>query len=329
MKTRSLVVVWRVTERCNLGCKFCAYDRAVERSRRDADPASILAFGSVLGEYSREIGIPILVSWLGGEPLIWQPLTKLTTSFRNWGLKISTTTNGAVLGSPQMRAHLLEHYSEITVSVDGLGAVHDASRGWAGGFDILRRGVRALSEVKRERGVGPLLRANVVLMRETVHQFPALCRELAEWGITEITFNQLGGNDRPEFYPANRLRTDQVAWLAEELPALSAELALCGVRLAGGSDYLRRIDASSRDLRIAVEDCRPGEDFLFIDETGLAAPCSFTGAAYGVPIAELRSARDLRDLPARFRAMQRCRREAACEDCHSTRVFEKFALTNA
>ena len=65
-----MIIVWRITERCNLSCPFCAYDRTLRRSRRDADPGAVDQFCRVLGEYRRRTGERILVSWLGGEPLL-------------------------------------------------------------------------------------------------------------------------------------------------------------------------------------------------------------------------------------------------------------------
>src|SRR5262249_33471527 len=126
-----MVVVWRVTERCNLACKFCGFDRDLTRPRRDADVESIRAFGPLLAEYQCRTGDRVLVSWLGGEPLLWPPLTELSRIFtEDYRLRISTTTNGTCLGSRSMRAHLLEHYSELTISIDGIGSLHDELRGW-------------------------------------------------------------------------------------------------------------------------------------------------------------------------------------------------------
>jgi len=326
MESEPLVVVWRVTERCNLSCGFCAYDRRLTRTRREADPQMLVDFGAVLAHFARETGRRVLVSWLGGEPLLWRPLREITRRFRDeFGLSMSVTTNGTVLGEAGMRADLLSHYAELTVSVDGLGSVHDVSRGWANGFDKLREGVRALTEEKRVRRSGPVFRANVLLMRSTIAQFAELCRELATWGIEEITFNQLGGTDRPEFFPEHRLLTEQVTAFAARIPALREELNARGVRLMGSEAYLSRLIASTRDARISVGDCLPGETFLFIDEAGIAAPCSFTAPSYGVPLSEISTVAALRALPEHFRKLRRCRRDAACEDCHSTRVFEKFA----
>jgi hypothetical protein len=194
------------------------------------------------------------------------------------------------------------------------------------------------------------LRANVLLMRETLAGFEQLCGELAGWGIEEITFNQLGGNDRPEFYPAHRLLHEHAEHLAKHLPRMRRQLAAQGLRLIGGEGYLRRIQATARGERLAVHDCQPGRRFLFIDELGRIAPCSFTVSAYGVPVSEVKSVEDLCQLPVRFSELRqqpadasgRAPRSAgletcatmelsaqprvtACEDCHSTQVFEKFA----
>lgn len=321
-----MIVVWRITEHCNLGCKFCAYDREVERLRRTADITEIERFGSVLAEHQYTTGETVLVSWLGGEPLLWPPLTKLSELFtREFHLQVSTTTNGTTLSSAAVRAHLLAHYAELTVSVDATGEVYDRLRGWPGGFLKLRESVRRLVAERRSGGSSHRLRVNTVLMRHTIAGFPRLCRELAGWGVDEITFNQLGGRDRPEFFPAHRLTAEQVDRFATDLPVLRSQLAAQGVRLQGGEGYLARFRATARGERLRVADCHPGRSVLFVDERGRVTPCSFTSDSYGVPIRELRNAQDLRALPGCFAASRRARCDAACEDCHSTQMFEKFA----
>ena len=249
-----MIVVWRVTERCNLACGFCAYDRRVVRSRRDADPQAVRAFGSALAEYQRAAADPVLVSWLGGEPLLWSPLACLTTTFvHEFGLRVSATTNGTALASAEVRQHVLDCYSELTVSVDAVGEAHDRIRGWRGGFAQLRRVVPLLAAGRR-RNSGPRLRANVVLMRDNVAGFAELCLELATWGIDEITFNQLGGSDRPEFWVEHRLSPNDVDRLADDLPEIRRALASRGVTLRGGDHYIERIRSSAAGRRLPVRD---------------------------------------------------------------------------
>ena len=321
-----MIVVWRVTERCNLACSFCAYDRRVARSRRDADPASVLAFGSALAEYQRVTADAVLVSWLGGEPLLWSPLERLTRTFvHDLGLRVSVTTNGTALASAKVREHLLDCYSEMTVSVDAVGEAHDRIRGWRGGFAQLRRVVPLLAAA-RWRDSSPRLRANVVLMRDNVAGFAELCLELATWGIDEITFNQLGGNDRPEFWAGHRLSPNDVDRFAAHLPELRHALAARGVTLRGGDHYIERIRSSAAGRRLPVRDCGPGERFLFVSEQGTVSPCSFTESSFGVPIAELASGEDVAALPWRFGATRDARPASVtvCGDCPSTQVFAKF-----
>lgn len=310
-----LVVVWRVTSHCNLSCGFCRYDRRQRLQRIAADERLVEAAGPRLSEYQRLGGQQVLVSWLGGEPYLWPPLRAMCHRFRHrYGLEVAVTTNGTALAAEKVRRHVVEDLAELTVSIDGLGATHDRLRRWSGGFESLRRSLSALAEEIARRGGGPLLRANVVLMRETVTQFGDLCRELARWGIGEVTFNSLGGADRPQFHRQHRLQRDDVELLASKLPSWRAELLRYGLRLRGGPSYVERIRATALGRQLSVEDCRVGDSFLFVTEAGIASPCSFTTGPYGV---DLDTA-----LIARFRGYEPV---SACKDCHSTQVFAKFA----
>jgi MoaA/NifB/PqqE/SkfB family radical SAM enzyme len=319
------VVVWRVTTRCNLACPFCAYDRTLARPRPDADANLIARTGPALAQWSELSGRPVLVSWLGGEPLLWPPLTGLSLQYRGLGLQLSTTTNGTPLSNPAVRRHLVENYTELTVSVDALGEEHDRLRNHRGLFPQVSRSVREVAAEISAAGSALLLRANVVLMRRNADDFGRLCRELASWGIREITCNQLGGADRPEFFPDNRLLPAQVEQLQQEWPELQNELARSGVRLLGSETYLRRMAASTRGERLDIADCSPGRHFVFVDESGRTAPCSFTGDEYGVAVNDLTSAGAWNSLPSRFTGARRCHRSSRCSDCLSTRVFQKFA----
>jgi radical SAM protein with 4Fe4S-binding SPASM domain len=319
-----MIVVWRVVDSCNLSCPFCAFDKQLPLQRSQTDPAEVVRIARLLADYRTRTGDRVMVSWLGGEPLLWAPLERLTRTVRSLGLEVSTTTNGTTLGSARVRQHLCESYEELTISIDGFAAFHDPMRGWAGGFNKLRAWIPALANQIRSLDSPLKLRANVVLMQQNVESFALLCLELARWGIGEITFNQLGGRDRPEFYPAHRLRTADVDMLASQLPGLRRQLLDFGTSLVGGENYLRRIYASARDERNPVDDCGPGESFLFVDEQGRISPCSFTSQDYGIDTRSIDTAADLAALSGRFRAMQRFERSTQCHDCLSTQVCDKF-----
>lgn len=321
-----MILVWRISEICNYACGFCAYDRRLSGPRREVEAEEALRFGRLLGGFGRERGEPVLLSWLGGEPLLWRPILPVSRLLASeGGIAISATTNGSTLHRAAVRDAILAGFAELTVSVDGFAPLHDRLRGAPGAWDRVREGVIRLAAERKERRAAFKLRANVVLMRSTLPDFAALCGALADWGIDEITFNQLGGRDRPEFFPAERLRAEDSAALTSMVPDLRARLASRGVRLCADPLYLGRIRASAAGEMLAVGDCGLGRQFLFVDEKGLISPCSFSSGAYGVPIASLRTVGDLAALPSRFGAAHAAGRCAACDDCPSTQMFAKFA----
>ena len=320
-----MIVLWRITGRCNLACPFCSYDRSLPFARRDAMEETVRRFGSVLGTWRERSGERAHLSWLGGEPLLWSPLLALSCELRDrHGIEISATTNGTLLHRPDIQAGILDSFSELTVSVDGPEAFHDSLRRWPGGWRRLRASVSKLAGARTATGRPLKLRANIVLMHDNLPMLEELCEQLPDWGFDEITFNQLGGRDRPEYFPAHRLSPDDVAQLARLLPALRQRLMERGVRLCGSGRYLERILASAEDRTIDGGDCGPGRTFLFIDEDGRVAPCHFTADELGLPVEQIRSVEDIDDLHRHFSERRAQQRPAVCNDCPSTQVFAKF-----
>ncbi len=299
-----LIVVWRVTERCDTACPFCAYDRTLRRTRRELDAATAVRFGELIARWARARGREVLVAWLGGEPFLWRPLARVTEELRALGLRVGLTSNGRALADPRTRRWACANLDELTLSIDGPPRVHDALRG-GGGAALLA----ALGELR-----GPLLRVNTVVMRDNVAAFEELVERAAAAGAHEITFNALGGNDRPAFHAEHHLRPEDLDVLEGALARLRAR----GLPVRGGDGYLVRLRATAARRALPVDDCGPGRSFWFIEVDGVLSPCSFTG---GVPIAELRDLADLDALPERLRAS----RASVCGDCPSTQVHAKFA----
>lgn len=325
MTQEQLVVVWRVYEPCNLGCNFCGYSREVARKRHIVRPDIILKFGQTLSEFQQKTGKQVLVSWLGGEPLLWKELPAISRVYHHdLGIKLGVTTNGTVLDRESVRTSLIDHYSLVTISIDGFASFHDVQRGEIGLFDKLKSYVALLIKETSAGNSALRLRVNTILMRKNIHAFEAFCMEIASWGVQELTFNQLGGIDRPDFYPDNRLLPEQAEWLAKEMPSIQRKAFASGLKVFGTKQYLERVLATSRDIALPIADCGPGRNFLFINEENLVSPCSFTTEGYGIPLSQLQDVNALFALAERFRYKQIHERAAPCNNCMSTQVFEKF-----
>lgn len=319
-----MIVLWRVATACNLGCGFCAYDRRLRIPRVQADPVEVERFAALLGAHRAASGEDVLLSWLGGEPLLWPGVLPLSRRLRErHGLRISATTNGTTLHRAGVLPAILSSFDEITISVDALEATHERLRGWPGGWSRLADSVRRLADLRGARS-GLLLRANVVLMRDTLPEFDTLCDRLADWGVDEITFNQLGGRDRPEFHASQALRAADVATLRATMPTLVARMALRGVRLCAAESYLDRLEATASGRSIAVRDCEPSRPTIFIDEHARIASCSFTLDAHGLPTSSVRTVADVAALRSRLAERRLAEPASVCRDCPSTQVFAKF-----
>jgi MoaA/NifB/PqqE/SkfB family radical SAM enzyme len=323
-----LIVVCRVNTACNLGCGFCAYDRRLPFARSTVATAHAeRLIALMVNWYARQSDSPCgqarppLLSWLGGEPLLWRDWVRCSALARACGLAVSATTNATTLASAAVRTTLLDNLDELTVSVDAVGDRHDALRGWRGGYARTLAAVRELADARSAAGRPLRLRANIVLMRSTVDDFARLVGELAAAGIDEISFNLLGGRDRPEFHAGESVPPSALDRLLRQMPLLRTQLAQAGTTLIGNDDYATRLRAASRRQRWPVADCAPGTRFLFVDERGRVAPCAFTADEYGVALDDIAS---LDELPMRFVAARRARCASACGDCPSTQVFGKF-----
>jgi MoaA/NifB/PqqE/SkfB family radical SAM enzyme len=328
-QARRLVVVWRVTEACDLDCAYCEFRRSQRGPRHSASAAAALAFGRLLGEWQAATGRAVLVSWLGGEPLRWGPVWAVSRELRQaHGLSLSVTTNGTALSDAARRQQLVEDFAEVTLSVDGDATAHDAVRG-AGQHAALRAVIEDLRDRKTALGRGPVLRANTVLRRSNLKELEALGSELARWGVEELTFNALGGEPEDPYFAAEQLAPADMEWLTQHFDLLRARLAVQGLRVRGSQRYVRRLEYTARGWRWPVEDCAPGDRLWFVDEHARLAPCRFASAEYGVPLASLTSLEDLRGVPARLAAARRRRPALACVDCHSPQYFGKFSLEGA
>ncbi|PLK50646.1 radical SAM protein [Uliginosibacterium sp. TH139] len=320
------VIVWRVTQDCNLDCQFCSYSQSLERIRQNADPAKVLRLGRILNEYSRQTGREVLVSWIGGEPLLWPSLLDVSSRFvHDFGLSVSATTNGVPLRSEKVIERIVDDFAEIVISIDGFGGENDRVRQKPGLFEELKRNVSALCELKEKRGSALIVKVNTILMRNNIDEFGTFCELMRDWGVNELTFNQLGGYDRPEFFPDNRLLVTQVARFIDALPGWKNDFSEAGLRIHGNDAYLKRFQYSCRDEKIPVEDCAPGAWFWFVNENGLISPCSYTSYEYAIDVDAISSPEELDAVEQSFRQMRRDKRSRFCADCHCTQLFDKFA----
>ena len=319
------VIVWRVTQNCNMNCLFCSYSNEVERKRDITKEEEVMKLINILGAYKKINSEKILVSWIGGEPLLWKPILEFSKKIKSeFGINISTTTNGLMLDLKEVQDCLLDFYDEIVISLDGFADCNDRVRQHRGHFKTVTKNISELSKLKKERNSKLIIKVNTILMEENIVYFEEFCEELFRIGVNEVTFNQLGGFDRPEFYPTNRLKTEQVELFFEKFPSIKDKFQKMGLIIHGGNSYEERIKATTNNQIIKIDECNPGNWFWFINENGFISPCSYTTYEYKYDIKWIKEISDIEKVEEFFKEQRAEKRSKWCSDCHCTQVYNKF-----
>src|SRR5262249_22863515 len=128
-----------VAQKCNLGCSYCyaqggSFGGAEKAMGWPVAEAAILR----LFEQARP-GERVNIAFLGGEPLTNRALVRQATELatrlsaeRSVPVGFAITTNGTLL-TPEDGDFFERYGFSLTVSIDGIGAVHDQLRPYKGG----------------------------------------------------------------------------------------------------------------------------------------------------------------------------------------------------
>jgi MoaA/NifB/PqqE/SkfB family radical SAM enzyme len=132
----------RISNRCNLKCKFCDFWKQKEDSDLDLVSISRVIYDAA------KIGIPYL-SVYGGEPLLREDLSKIGKLARRKGIVCALTTNGTLLNDSRV-TDILNSFDIIKVSFAGLEEKHDGCVGYKGSFKKTIRGLNNLLKYPRK-----------------------------------------------------------------------------------------------------------------------------------------------------------------------------------
>lgn len=142
------VVVWNVTQRCNLKCVHC-YSRSEDKSY--ANELSTEEGIQLLDDLA-QFGSPVVL-FSGGEPLIRPDILTLIRHATDSGMRAVLSTNGTLIDN-RLAAKLKDiGLSYVGISLDGLTKVHDAFRGVNGTFDKVIRAIQNCKEVGLKVGL--------------------------------------------------------------------------------------------------------------------------------------------------------------------------------
>lgn len=166
---RPYIVIWEVTQACDLACVHC---RACAQPLRSPLELSTPEAKRLMGQI-REMQAPVFIM-TGGDPLKRPDIYDLVGYGSSIGLRPSLSPSATPLLTREAIAELKRRgLARLAISLDGsTPAIHDAFRGVAGTFD------RALDAIRCARQLGVPVQINSTVTRRNLEDFEAIGRLL-------------------------------------------------------------------------------------------------------------------------------------------------------
>ncbi|MDO9574095.1 MAG: radical SAM protein, partial [Candidatus Contubernalis sp.] len=142
------VVIWNITQSCNLKCKHCYANSESKKYEGELSPKEGLKLVDDLAAFK----VPVIL-FSGGEPLIRDDFFDLASRASQLGIRATISTNGTLITPDVARSIKKVGISYVGISLDGMGELNDRFRGSQGAFDRALQGIRACREAGQKVGL--------------------------------------------------------------------------------------------------------------------------------------------------------------------------------
>lgn len=275
---RPFVLVWELTQACELACKHC---RAEAQPQRHPDELTTEE-GKRLLDQASEFGENQLVVLSGGDPLYRDDTFDLIEYGVDQGLQMTLTPSGTASLTPDRIQDLADSgLRRLALSIDGASPeAHDGFRKEKGSFRQTVEAARAANEA------GLPLQINTTVCAETVEQLPQLRDLVADLDAVLWSVFFLVPVGRGQVLdPVTPERADRVMeWLTDV-----NDEAEFGIKTTEAPHY-RRVAMQRRRSATEKPDSdaigrrtgiTAGDGFAFVSHTGEMYPSGFLPKAAG------------------------------------------------
>jgi len=163
------IVVWNMTQRCNLRCVHCYARAKCQRHPDELTTEQAEAFIDDLAEFKAPV---ILFS--GGEPFMREDLFHLGRRAVAGGLRAVISSNGTLIDEATAEKVADVGFSYVGISLDGLRETNDRFRGQEGAYDMALQGIRNCAKVGVKAGL------RFTINKRNAHDLPAILDLLEE-----------------------------------------------------------------------------------------------------------------------------------------------------
>ena len=174
------VVVWNITNRCNLKCRHCYAHAKTKADENELTTAE----GKKLIDDLAAFKAPVIL-FSGGEPLMREDLPELAAYAISKGMRAVISTNGTLIDKEKAAVLKEIGLSYVGISLDGGRDINDSFRGMKGAFDDAMQGI----ENCRRAGIKVGLRFTI--NKFNVDEVPEMFDIVEKHDIPRICFYHL------------------------------------------------------------------------------------------------------------------------------------------
>lgn len=287
-KSRPLHLTFFVTRRCNARCPFCFYLRAVDAP---SGPSAELTLDEIR-KISRSLDDLLWVAFSGGEIYLREELVEISRIFykNNRPAIMLYPTNGMLPELIRERTEeilrsCVKSVIAVKLSLDGLGAAHDAIRNTPGSFENTMRTYRLLEELipvypHFELGVNTVFCAENQDNMDGIIDYVGGLRNIKTHTISLIRGNladERFKNIDPRKYACAIVRLEKNLKTGN-----AATYRFAGARIKAAQDILqRRLIHRTMQERKRLIPCYAGRLNIVLTENGEVYPCEILTDGFG------------------------------------------------
>ncbi|MFQ6089584.1 MAG: radical SAM protein, partial [Candidatus Methanofastidiosia archaeon] len=167
--SKSPLVVFNVTKKCNLKCKHCY----IEARNKDFSGELTTEEAKTFIDDLASIKTPVLL-FSGGEHLIRGDIYEIAEHAFKKGIMAILSTNGTLITKRIAQRIKDANFKYVGVSLDGLEEIHDKFRGVRGAFNLSLKGIKNSIDAGLKTGV------RFTVTRENFRDLPKLVDLIVE-----------------------------------------------------------------------------------------------------------------------------------------------------
>lgn len=266
LRRGEVLTAWlHITNACNLRCPYCYLSKTSESMSEDTGRASVDA---VISSALREGYPAIKLKYAGGEASLnhrhlvgLHAYAKERTAAAGLQLQATLLSNGVSLPAGLIDV-LRSEGIRVMISLDGIGAAHDAQRPFVSGRPSFRQVERTIASLVG-KGYGPHL--SITITGRNAAGVPDVVRFALDHDLT-FSLNFFRDNDQAAGLPD--LQYEEQAMIA----GLLGSFEVIAGRLPRWSVLGSVLDRGQL-LQPRERSCGVGQDYVVIDQRGRVAKC--------------------------------------------------------